>query len=363
VPRTGLRGLCALLALCAFAPLAHAAEPTRAHLRTHGVDPSAPKGSAAPQAHAAFTAIGWCGQERSHDDTADQVRNGRYLYHGIYMLPSDGQDRFESLASQLQASAFGASGLLESEYGRAIRFDMGTDCGPENLDISVVRTTLSSNDFEDVSDNPARLLGVVSRALSMAGFPTLRDDATRSEAAKLTTNYVVWLDAPSPAGCGAAQVVDDPTRAQTNWNNYGGKVAVLFPSGDGFCGEAAVRHEIGHTLGALQPDAPNAFDGMHCNDAYEDTMCYPSAPVRGSAAFEDEFFDYGNDDYWDPPNGKPLGWWTADLSRFICPTAGCNRYGSTSRVIQRPRSSRGSFRRATWHRAWARWRPAPARRG
>jgi hypothetical protein len=37
------------------------------------------------------------------------------------------------------------------------------------------------------------------------------------------------------------------------------------------------------------------------------------------------YFDYGNDDYWDPPQGVPLGWWTLNLSRFICPDAQCNR--------------------------------------
>jgi hypothetical protein len=40
--------------------------------------------------------------------------------------------------------------------------------------------------------------------------------------------------------------------------------------------------------------------------------------VRGT------FFDYRNDDYWDPPNGTPLPWWTVNLNRFLCPDANCN---------------------------------------
>jgi hypothetical protein len=35
------------------------------------------------------------------------------------------------------------------------------------------------------------------------------------------------------------------------------------------------------------------------------------------------YFDYGNDDYWDPPGGA-LPWWTVDLSPFLCPNATCN---------------------------------------
>jgi hypothetical protein len=56
-------------------------------------------------------------------------------------------------------------------------------------------------------------------------------------------------------------------------------------------------------------------------------MCYAAAPSRGDGAFNDDFFDYGNDDYWDPPTGAPLAWWTVDLSRFICDTASCNHAG------------------------------------
>jgi hypothetical protein len=102
----------------------------------------------------------------------------------------------------------------------------------------------------------------------------------------------------------------------------------VFRNGDGFCSSNAALHEIGHTLGGLQPVAPHAFDGSHCNDAYEDTMCYSSSPwvahgERGTV------FDHGNDDYWSLP-GAPLGWWTVDESRFLCPDAACNVVGGAA---------------------------------
>ena len=88
-----------------------------------------------------------------------------------------------------------------------------------------------------------------------------------------------------------------------------------------------VRHEIGHNLGALQPEAPHTTDGVHCNDAFEDTMCGSESPKIVGADFNGLYFDYGNDDYWDPPRGRPLRWWTVNLSWFICPDARCNRGG------------------------------------
>jgi hypothetical protein len=68
--------------------------------------------------------------------------------------------------------------------------------------------------------------------------------------------------------------------------------------------------------------APHAFDGAHCNDAYEDTMCYAIAPMVRNGTIG-QFFDYRNDDYWSLP-GHPLPWWTVDENRFLCPDASCN---------------------------------------
>jgi hypothetical protein len=314
----------------AAAPPAPAARSAVAHLRTHGPDPAFAGMRRHASAHAAADEPGeptqWCGQERSTDDTSDELDNGSYRYHAVYLVAADAPDRFTpELATQIQSDAFGASALLERLYGRAIRFDIGTSCGTGYLDVSVVHTSLSKSRFARAAREPDGTLDAVSRALRQAGFPILRSGDGRRRAASLTQNYIVWLEAPVPRyTCGVADVIADATRRQSNWNNYGGKVGVVFRNGDSFCGADAVRHEIGHTLGALQPNAPHAFDGSHCDDAFEDTMCYPSAPVRGSGVFEDEFFDYGNDDYWDPPGGKPLGWWTVNLNRFVCPDATCN---------------------------------------
>jgi hypothetical protein len=45
-------------------------------------------------------------------------------------------------------------------------------------------------------------------------------------------------------------------------------------------------------------------------------MCYTSATSNDTGG---PSFDYGRDDYWDPSAGK-LGWWTVNLSKYLCPS-------------------------------------------
>jgi hypothetical protein len=267
----------------------------------------------------------WCGIQRSSDDTANEFNNGEYRYHAIYALPADAPDRFGQFANTLQADAFQASALLESAYGRAIRFDLGTNCGPQYLDISVVRLPQTTAQMQQRAQTATGTLDAVSDGIDAAGFSTIRPSDTMESASVRNRNYVVWIDGPAPSGaCGQATSYTDSTRDPSNLNNLGGKIAVVFPNGGGgFCSSNTVRHEIGHNLGALQPVAPHAFDGAHCNDAYEDTMCYSNSP-RVAGGQRGLFFDYNNDDYWDPPSGVGLPWWTANLNRFLCPDAACN---------------------------------------
>ena len=299
---------------------------------THGPDPIGV--SAGPEQPAtAVPALGkrvaklvpsaWCGTETSSDDQVNEVDNGQFRYHAVYMLAADAPDRFAGLATTLQNDAFQASALLETSYRRAIRFDLGTSCGPQYLDISVVRLPQTSAEMAALARQSNGTFDAVSHALDAAGFVTIQPTDSRADAAARTRNFLVWLDAPAPSGsCGQAAIYDDPTRSPDNLNNFGGKAAVVFRNGDGFCSSNAARHEIGHNLGGLQPVAPHAFDGSHCNDAYEDTMCYSNSPQVADGE-RGTFFDYGNDDYWSLP-GAPLAWWTVDENRFLCPDASCN---------------------------------------
>ena len=246
----------------------------------------------------------------------------------MYLVPADGRSRFRRVAPALQADVLGASRLLERLYGRAIRFDMGTACGPRYLDVSELRLGATRARLRAAagSRDPNALFALVRRGMRRAGFRlTGRRASYGWRSPGQTVNYVAWLDGPAPAGtCGQATSVLDRRRVFTNANNFGGKLALVFRRGSRFCGADTVRHEIGHNLGALQPQAPHTRDGAHCTDAVEDTMCAPDAPSVAGGSGRHAYFDYGNDDYWDPPRGRPLPWWTVNLSWFLCRDTRCN---------------------------------------
>ena len=315
------------------APLTHGPDPagTAGGREAPGPAGGSRGGTAKPGARLSPEAVSkrlpttWCGPQRGADDTVNETANGAYKQHAVYMVPADGTDRFGQLATTIQTDAFQASALLERLYGRALRFDMGTACGPQYLDITVVRMPQTRAQLESAARTGTGTFDAVSTALDAAGLATIKPTHTFTQAATLARNYVVWLDGPAPPGtCGQASIYDDPSRDTDNLNNFGGKVAIVFPnSGGGFCSSNAARHEIGHNLGALQRTAANAFDGSHCDDAIEDTMCYSNAPQVASGQ-RGLFFDYRNDDYWDPPSGAPLPWWSVSLNRFLCPDADCN---------------------------------------
>lgn len=300
---------------------------------THGPDPaSIDRGAdlpraAGPRAQASSSTIlptRWCGNERTDDSRENELANGDFRYHAVYALPSDAPSRLTTAADQIQTDAMRASSLIEQLYGRAVRYDMGSSCGSQFLDISVVRLAESTAQLQNLANTATGTLDAIARALDAHGFPVIKSNESFSAARARTRNWMVWLDGPAPGGaCGQAMLYDDRTRSQDNFNNLGGKVAAVFRGDDGFCGPNSVRHEIAHNLGAVVSDAPHASGG-HCTDALEDTMCLPDAPRQGSGAYHGVWFDYGNDDYWDPPSGPALAWWTVNLSRFICPDASCN---------------------------------------
>ena len=324
--RTALIGC--MLATAVFVPSAAAHEGPV----SHGPDPAsidgaAPSGSPRARASAAASTglpTTWCGDERTSDSTQNELANGDFRYHAVYAVPSDAPSRLQSVAGRIQADAMRATGLIEQLYGRAIRFDMGTSCGPQYLDVSVVRLPQTTAQLQNIANSDTGTLDAVTNALDSSGFRVIKASDTFAAAAARTRNWVVWLDGPAPAGaCGQAMLYDDAVRSQENYNNLAGKVAVVFRGAEGFCGANSIRHEIAHNLGAVVSRAPNS-NGGHCTDAIEDTMCTPEAPAVAGGAYHALYFDYGNDDYWDPPSGRALPWWTVNLSRFVCPDSNCN---------------------------------------
>ncbi|MBW3576007.1 MAG: hypothetical protein KY450_14440 [Actinobacteria bacterium] len=299
----------------------HASPVGEAH--THGPDgldldrrgrqrPGAPAATYSVDDHAAWTAQDYDGKAF----TADQPDlTSLPTVHAIYLYPSNAPSRFADFAAMFQADAAQASALLDSLYGRGVRFDMRTGSptggNPDGifLDITAVRSKY--------------------KAGQLAGgrqFSLVRDElaAKFSEPDK---KYVVWLDAGSKY-CGQGELYQHTVRSGANYNDRRTTAIVYrpYPTGDastgGFCRGRTLLHELGHNFGALQDDAPNAFDGAHCDDSAEDVMCYTDSEQFTSDGSK---FDYLNNDYWDPPAG-PLPWWTVNLSRFVCTTSNCSGF-------------------------------------
>src|SRR2546423_363874 len=203
-----------VLVATAIAPASADADSYVGAPLTHGPDPAAvaagPEAPALPANVARRISVKlvpqtWCGTETSSDDTAHEVDNGPFRYHAVYMLASDAPDRFNSLATSMQTDAFQASSLLESSYGRAIRFDIGTTCGPQYLDISVVRMPQTSAQMAALAHSSSGTFDAVEHTLNSTGFQTIQPTDTLEETAQRTRNYLVWLDAPAPwDSCGQA---------------------------------------------------------------------------------------------------------------------------------------------------------------
>ena len=239
---------------------------------------------------------------------------GKPQLHAVYVLPADAkQNRFAQFAAMFQADAFQASTFLKAERDRELRWDLAERNGTRYLDITFVRSAYKSKQLATSNQ-----FSLVSQDLSRV-FPNS------------TKKFVVWLDATSKY-CGQGSLYQDTRRESGNYNERRTTGIVYRPysandaSTGGWCRGRTLLHEIGHNLGALQQVAPSAYDGAHCNDDDNDVMCYTSAATFDSGEPQ---FDYGSNDYWDPPGGK-LAWWTVNLNKFLCPASGCTNANPAS---------------------------------
>ena len=285
-------------------------------LRSHGPDPKTmykPGQKPVPATFAVDAPAAWHPSEwdgAAHTtDQADLTTLPQI--HMIYMHPSDKPSRFGQFAAMFQADIKQASAYLQ-QYSRELRFDFRAG---GYADITVVKS--SSNNKRLSSGNQ---FSIVSNELKNKGFT------------KTNKKYAVWLDAGSNY-CGQGTLYSDTRRSSANYNDVNRTTGIVYRpypttnADGGFCRGRTLAHELGHNMGALQKQAPNAFDGAHCDDDQEDVMCY-----EGNATFDSGDvgqFDYKNDDYWDPAANPALGsstklaWWTVNLSKYVCPTTGC----------------------------------------
>jgi hypothetical protein len=179
-------------------------------------------------------------------------------------------------------------------------------------------------------------IDVMELALSPAGIESF--SGTIGEFAALGLNrpdrkYVVWVDAY--VYCGMGNVSSDDRPSQDNVNNGAGRPGMIGRIDRGCWGRAETPievHELVHTLGGVQPTAPNGSGLYHCSDE-ADVMCYDddgtsdgyvwagreSVPIRKVCPAENErLLDCNGDDYFNvhPQPGSWLSkhWNVADSS-------------------------------------------------
>ncbi|MCU1678534.1 MAG: hypothetical protein JWM93_3292 [Frankiales bacterium] len=114
---------------------------------------------------------------------------------------------------------------------------------------------------------------------------------------------LIFLDYNFGGGaCGYGSLRTDSRSGSNNINNvYQGTAEVA----NGRCRDAtSAAHELGHTLGAVQPTAPHRSYNSHCYDGIADVMCYddgtiPAPLTAGKCpAGLVASLDCGNDDYF-----------------------------------------------------------------
>jgi hypothetical protein len=230
--------------------------------------------------------------------------------HAVYIYPSDASSRFQTFAAMFQRDARRASTMLDTSVAYAIRWDerlgTGSNASTRYLDITVVKSKY----------NAKRLNGSQQ-------FSLVKDDLSARGLNSSAKKYLVWLDASS-SYCGQSDAPTDPLRSAANKANAR-TVSVIYryydPNGPngGFC--APVLHELAHSMGAVQPSAPH----YTCNDNGNDVLCLFASAIPYDPNLGGYYFDYSDDDYWDPTadpttgSQQKLGWWTVNLSRFLCP--------------------------------------------
>jgi hypothetical protein len=272
----------------------------------------------------------WCG-----DATTDNVdANAAFPASAaqikvVYAFAADRPNRAGGWMDALQANVSVVNRYLSAQAGgtKGLRFDMGTRCGSQYVDIQVVPLPGAHAAYVD---NFRAVAQDVQRALGDQGGPR---------------NAIVLADALSSIGVerGLAETITGPSGEQPgsgNPHNNGGLTAVVFsrdggeapgPAARGFWPEGFL-HEITHTLGAVQWGAPHSTQPAgQQNPAYghcwqgADVMCYAEdqgaasqlvnecAPVPGAITLS---FDCGRDDYFSPapPPGSYLAshWNTYD---------------------------------------------------
>jgi len=170
----------------------------------------------------------------------------------------------------------------------------------------------------------ARVLNVTVPAGSMGSFGATIQAVQALGYTNAARKYLMWTDATSL--CGIATMYPDETAGQGNANNgsyaqYARIDSGCWGFGNGTSQHSVEAHELTHTLGAVQYQAPHSTRAGHCWDEY-DTMCYADggnhAMVVTCPVEREYLLDCNSDDYFSTyPTGYLATAWNSANSRFL----------------------------------------------
>jgi IPT/TIG domain len=263
----------------------------------------------------------------------------------VYAHRSDRTDRFNQIAPLVRTWAaevndtYNAS-AAETKGSRQIRF-VTASCKVKVLDVALAPSATGTN------------------------FSATVDALHNKGLSAKNRKYLVWLDVN--VICGVGQFFADSSPGSTNKNN-GSTTGMIARIDNGCWGlltdptnadpGSVEAHELGHTLGAVQGNAPHHTNLGHCTDEY-DVMCYDddlrpgTFPLRFPCSFlHAMLLDCGHNDYFStkPPSGSYLAthWNVAKNSFLVSNVAPGNDKFATAQPLA-PASSiyAGSTRLAT----------------
>ena len=255
---------------------------------------------AAVPAFSATRPVPWCGQPAATDRTANDSAPGRPKVKVVYARPVDVPDRFAEVAPLLQHGAVAGGWMIAeaSAWRKTLRFDWGSDCSPDVLDIQSV---ILPHPLADYRDNLARVLRDL---LSLT-----RENRLRGRVLAVYADRVF-----KPGG----------TVAGINLKLAENNIVIVpgqdeLPSSDGFYITNVMLHELLHAFGAVDRASPHSTGNSHCIDGL-DVMCYDDDGPKASqyagttcGARSGPFgaflpVDCGGDDYFNasPPAGSFL---------------------------------------------------------
>ena len=213
----------------------------------------------------------------------------------VYARRSNHADNYSTVAPQLKARAAEINWTFERSAQktgghRQVRWVTDSSCSPTVLKVTLASTVTTFD----------QLLA----ALKASSGPNLTD---------VSRKYLVaWDDGDATDHyCGLSETMPDSKAGPTNANETQPLGAMFATAETGCWTGPLLTHELMHSLGAVQKDAPHATALGHCTDG-SDLLCYADAAgvvvSKTCPTTQQYLLDCNDDDYFNtnPPTGNYL---------------------------------------------------------